>query len=181
MPLPRSVGLVDLATLTVLFVAVVLPPREMFAKAPMKGTEAQHFALAHAEARMLARPDDPVAYAELSRRLSQSGFVDWAIETAVDGIARTEKSPEHWRTLLAASIAHVDRLDVVPALEYANKALTACVNAACPSWEMVRVQLYQAHLDAGVKSGIDPRQNPKGFQQAGQNNLRVIRLGDPAK
>lgn len=46
---------------------------------------------------------------------------------------------------------------------------------------MVRIQLYQAHLEAGVASGIDPRVDPKGFQQAGQSNLRVIRLGDPAK
>lgn len=178
MQLPRFVGFVDLAVLTVILVAIVLPPREMYASAAQKAPEAEQFALALAEARAMAKPTDAVAQAELARLLSKAGFVDWAIETALEGVARTEKSPEAWRTLLAASIAYVDRLDVNPALDYANKALTACAYAgpACPSWEQVRIKFYQAHLEAGVASGIDPRRDPKGFQQAGQSSLRMIRL-----
>jgi hypothetical protein len=38
------------------------------------------------------------------------------------------------------------------------------------------MRLYQQHLDAGVKSGIDPRRDPKGFRAAGEAGLRSIRL-----
>ena len=67
---------------------------------------------------------------------------------------------------------------MIPALDYANRALTACHESAdaCPSWEEIRMKLYQQHLDAGVKSGIDPRRDPKGFRAAGEAGLRSIRL-----
>jgi hypothetical protein len=74
---------------------------------------------------------------------------------------------------------------VIPALDYANRALAACDQAreaggqaACPSWEEVRMRLYHQHLDAGVKSGINPRQDPKGFRAAGESGIRQIRLKD---
>lgn len=183
MQLSRFFGLVDLAVLTVLAVALVLPPREMYATAAMKGSDAEHFALALSEARSIVRPDDPIALADFSRRLGKVGFLDWAVEAAERGLARTEKSPEAWRALLAVSTAHVDRLDVKPALVFANKALSECAAspATCPSWEQIRMHLYQQHLEAGIESGIDPRIDPKGFQRAGQSNLRMIRLGDPPK
>jgi hypothetical protein len=41
------------------------------------------------------------------------------------------------------------------------------------------MQLYQEHLDAGVKSGIDPRKGPAAaaaFRKAGEAALRQIRL-----
>jgi hypothetical protein len=41
------------------------------------------------------------------------------------------------------------------------------------------MQLYQKHLDAGVKSGIDPKQGPAAaaaFRRAGELELREIRL-----
>ena len=98
--------------------------------------------------------------------------------TAPDG-----STPTRWRALLAASVAYVDCLDVVPGLDYANRALAACEAArergdanACPSWEEIRVRLYQQDLDAGVKSGIDPRHDPVGFRQAGESALRPIHL-----
>jgi hypothetical protein len=39
------------------------------------------------------------------------------------------------------------------------------------------MRLYQQHLDAGVKSGIDPKVNAKGFRDAGQSALRQIYIG----
>ena len=42
------------------------------------------------------------------------------------------------------------------------------------------MELYQQHLDAGVRSGIDPRRGPeaaKAFRQAGERALRPIHLG----
>jgi hypothetical protein len=36
--------------------------------------------------------------------------------------------------------------------------------------------LYEEHLEAGVKSGVDPKRDPKGFRAAGENAVRSIRL-----
>ena len=182
MQLSRFVGLVDLGVATIVLVTIVLPPREMSASAAQKGTEAEQFALAVAEARTMAHPDDGAAIDDLSRRLGAAGFKDWAIEAALHGSERAKQSPTRWRALLAASVAFVDRLDVVPALDYANRALAACEDQqpACPSWEQIRMTLYQQHLDAGVKSGIDPRRGPaaaKAFRHAGESALRQIHLG----
>jgi len=182
MQLSRFVGMIDLGVATIVLVTIVLPPREMSASAAQKGTGAEQFALALAEARTMAHPDDGAVIDDLSRRLGAAGFKDWAIEAALHGSERAKQSPTRWRALLAASVAFVDRVDVVPALDYANRALSACQDqqAACPSWEELRMKLYQQHLDAGVKSGIDPRRGPeaaKAFRHAGESALRQIHLG----
>jgi hypothetical protein len=182
MQLRRFVGIVDIGIAAIIVVAILLPAREMFAGAAYKGTGPEQFALALAEARTMARPDDGLAIDELARRLGTAGFRDWAVEAAVRGSERAGPSPTRWRALLAASVAYVDLLQVVPALDYANRALAACEDhePACPSWEQVRMQLYQQHLDAGVKSGIDPRRGPeaaRAFRRAGEGALRQIHLG----
>src|SRR4051794_24342944 len=158
MQLPRFVGLFDLGVATIVLVAVVLPAREMYAGPATKGSDADQFALALAEARTVAHPADGASVDELARRLSAVGFKDWAIESAVRGAERAKDSPTAWRALLAASVAFVDKRDVIPALDYANRALASCEARAetCPSWEEIRMKLYQQHLDAGVKSKIDP-------------------------
>jgi hypothetical protein len=183
MQLRRFVGLVDLAILTVVIATVVIPARTMYAAHAMKGDETQQFGLALAEARTMARPDDGAAVSDLARRLGEASFKDWAIEAAIHGADRAKSSPSAWRALLAASVAYVDKLDVIPALDYANRALAACKASAtaCPSWEEIRMSLYQQHLDAGVKSGIDPRRDPKGFRAAGEAGLRSIRLNNSEK
>jgi len=157
---------------------VLIPARTMYAHSPMKDDEKLRFGLALAEARTIAQPTDGGAVSDLTRRLGDVAFKDWAIEAAVRGSERAKGSPSEWRALMAASTAYVDKLDVVPALDYANRALTACHESAdaCPSWEEIRMKLYQQHLDAGVKSGIDPRRDPKGFRAAGEAGLRSIRL-----
>ncbi|HET7505769.1 MAG TPA: hypothetical protein VFK02_32340 [Kofleriaceae bacterium] len=193
MQLSRFVGLIDLGVATIVVVTLVLPAREMYAGAAQKGTEAERFTLALAEARTMAHPDDGAAIDDLAHRLGAAGFKDWAIETAIRGSEHAKQSPSRWRALLAASVAFVDRLDVVPALDYVNRALSACESVeasheashdgrppACPSWEQVRMRLYQQHLDAGVKSGIDPHRGPeaaKAFRRAGESALRQIHLG----
>jgi len=155
----------------------------MYARSVYKGDDDSKFAIALAEARMIARPDDGKHVDDFARRVGEAGFKDWAVEAAVAGSERAKQSPSRWRALLAASVAYVDRLDVVPALDYANRALNACESAretggqnACPSWEEVRMRLYHQHLDAGVKSGINPRIDPKGFREAGEGSIRQIRL-----
>ena len=128
--------------------------------------------------------EDQQSIADLAKQLGDAGFKDWAIETAIEGAERAKQAPSRWRALLAASVAYVDHLDAVPALDYAERALAACEIAGtttCPSWEQIRMELYRRHLDAGVKSGIDPRRDPKGFRRAGESGLRQIRLksGEP--
>ena len=184
MQLRRIVGLVDLGILVVLAVAVLLPPREMFARAAVKADDAQQFALALAEARTIARPADGRAVDDFARELGKTGMKDWAIDLAVRASDRAKDSPTRWRALLAASVAYVDELDVVPALDYANRALSACDTArergdvsACPPADEIKARLYQQHLDAGVKSGIDPHVDPEGFRRAGEAALRTIHIG----
>jgi hypothetical protein len=180
---PLAVGVVDVGILTLIAFALFLPPREMFASSSFKGDEATRFALALAEARTIARPDDGRNVEDLSRRLGEAGYNDWEVESALDGSERMKDSPSRWRALLATSVAYVDRVDAVSALDYANRALVACESArekagqaACPSWEEIRMRLYHQALDAGVKSGVDPKRDPKAFRAAGESGIRQIRL-----
>jgi hypothetical protein len=178
MELRRYVGLVDLGIATLVLVAVLLPDREMYASPAHKADDRTQFSLALAEARSIASPKDGAAIAAFSRKLGEAGFKDWAIENAVTSSERAKDSPTRWRALLAASLAYVDRVDAIAALDYANQALAACEASAqtCPSAEEVRMQFYQASLDAGVKSGIDPHKDPKGFRRAGEAALRQGRI-----
>lgn len=179
---PRFVGIVDLGILTLVAVALFLPPRQMFASSAFKGEPIDRFEIALAEARAIANPEDGRAVDDFARRMGPY-FKDWAIEAALDGSERAKNSPQRWRALLAVSVAYVERLDVIPALDFANRSLAACEKAretggqaACPSWEEIRMRIYQEHLDAGVKSGINPRIDPTGFREAGENGIRHIRL-----
>lgn len=184
MNVPRP-GLVDLGILTVVAVALFLPAREMYASPAIAGDDAKQFALALAEARTIARPSDGLAVEEFGRRLGESNMKDWAIEATVRASEHAKGSPTRWRALLAASVAFVDKIEVKEALDYANRALEACEAAkdasagdvpACPTYEQIRMQLYQQHLDAGMRSGIDPHQNPIGFRKAGEAALHSVRL-----
>lgn len=182
--MPRFVNLLDIGVITVVAFAVLLPSREMFAENAIKGTPDQQFAVALAEARTIARPDDGLAVADFARKLGEANVKDWAVEAAVKASDRGKESPTRWRALIAASVAYVDMLEVVPALDYANRALAACESArekgnaaACPTWEEVRMRLYQQHLDAGVQSKIDPKVDAAGFRRAGQSALRHIYIG----
>jgi len=182
MQLPRFLTLVDLAIGTIVIATVVLPGREMYAAGAAKGDDQVQFGLALAEARTIAHPDDGAATGDFARRLGEVTFKDWAVEAAIHGAERAKASPSAWRALLAASVAYVDKIDVVPALDYATRALDAChaQATACPSWEEVRMKLYQQHLDAGIKSGIDPKRHPKQFRAAGEAGLRQARItNDP--
>ena len=181
MQLPRFVGLVDLGVLTVIAVFAILPPRAQYTSPVVKSDE---WKLALAEARTMAKPSDGAAVDELTHVLDDAQQKDWAIDFAVLASERASTSPTRWRALLAASTAFVDRFDVVPGLDYANRALNACSAArdrepgACPNPDQVRMELYQANLAAGVKSGFNPRTDRLKFMKAGESALLQIHL-DP--
>ncbi len=174
----RFLSLTDLVVLVVVAVVLFLPPRSVTAGPPSKVDPDARLALAFAEARARANPADGKAIADVARRLGEAGQYDWAVQAAAVGAQRAHDSPTRWRALLAASIAHADRLEVEEALELANHTMAECAEVgevACPSYEEVRVELYQRHLDAGVKSGIDPKKDPKGFREKGEAALRSVR------
>src|SRR5262245_28751713 len=193
--LPRFMSLVDFAVLAVVAVALFLPAREMYAQNAIKGDE---FGVALAEARTMASPGDGVAAEDFARKLGEANLKDWAVESAVRMSERAKDSPTRWRALIAASVAFIEKLEAVEALDYANRALAACeltreqeaarvakgekiAVSACPSWEEIRMRLYQQHLNAGVNAKIDPRVDPKGFREAGEAALRHIRIGPPPR
>jgi len=180
MALPRLLNLVDLTVATIVAVAIFLPAREMFASNAFKDDE---FSIALAEARTMAKPGDGVAIESFARKLGDADMKDWAIESTMRLADRAKDSPTRWRALIAASVALVDKIDIVPALDYATRALAACEmtrergdTASCPRFEQVRMELYQQYLEGGVKSGIDPRIDPEGFRDAGDRALHYIRL-----
>jgi hypothetical protein len=178
MRLTRYVGFIDLGIAAVVLVMIVLPPREMYAAAAQKGSEADQFALALAEAKTVARPSDSAAVGEYARRLTAVGFRDWAVEAAIGAQEHTRGQPGHWRTLLATSLAYIDRFDVDPALEYAKQAVAFCQDASrnCPGWEIARMKLYRDHLQGSKNSGINPWRDPEGFRKAGEKALLGARL-----
>jgi hypothetical protein len=182
----RYISLVDVIVMVMTLFVVLLPARRMVTTWAAKLPDDGRYRLGLAEARALDDVKDGELVSELSHRLRDAGFHDWAVEAAARGSVASQGSPSHWRALLATSTAYVDRLDAVPALEYARRALKACEAAratddrVCPSEEEIRMELYAKHLDAGVASGIDPHKDPHGFRAAGEAALRTIRIqGDP--
>jgi hypothetical protein len=180
----RYVSLIDVVTAVMVLFILLLPSRTMLVAWAAAGTEPARYSLAIAEARSIDDRKDGELISELSRRLGEAGFGDWAVEAAARGSVHADGAPSQWRALMATSVAYVERLDAVLALDYARQALAACATAravderVCPSWEEVKMDLYARHLDAGVASGIDARKDPAGFRRAGEAALRTIHVGE---
>jgi hypothetical protein len=184
MKLPRFIGIVDIGLIAIVLVAVALPPRSMDADPAVKGNDAQQFALALAEARSIARPDDGTASADLAHQLADGGFNDWSIDVAMAGADRASAGDTKWRPLLAASVGFVDRKEPKEALDLVKRALSACDvaaergnAAACPGGDQIRMKIYEQNLEAGVASGIDPKVDPAGFRKAARAALHPIYIG----
>jgi hypothetical protein len=181
MQLRRLFGLTDLAILVVAAFAFALPPREMIATPGWKATDDQRFWVSLSEARSIVAPGDPVQAEEMAEQLGHVERTtrprDWAVEVAHRGVERAGSSPNKWRALLATSVAYVDRLEPKEAYSYATSAREACMKSSggtCPDFEVTRMDLYIAHLEGGLDSGIDPKQDPTGFRKAGESRLRIF-------
>jgi hypothetical protein len=176
------VSLIDVAVAAVVAIAILMPARPQTAVAAARLDDETRWTLAATEARLHAHPGDGQAAADLSRLFREARLLDWAIE-APALTASAEPTPTTWRAALAASAAYAGRLDVQEAFAWAQTALASCAaaGAACPSWEQVRVELYTRHLEAGIKSGIDPRKDPDAFRRAGEAVLRTIRVREPRR
>ena len=175
----RLVSVVDIAVVGVAAFAIGLPPRTMEA-APasrLRGDETVSAALQ--EARAIAHPEDGKAVAAASQFMSDGGYRDWAVEMPRALSERDKASPVRWQALRAVSAAYLDRFELGFALDYANRAIAACESAgpeACPAWDSIRMELFAKHLDAGIKSGINPHRDPAGFSKAAGDSVRHIRL-----
>lgn len=171
-------SLADVTVTIVVLVALFLPPRALSAASVGKFDAEGRRQVAFAEARVAVNPGDGRAAYDLARQWSDAKEVDWAIQAAGVAVTRSQGSPTHWRALYALSMAHIDRYEAKEALAYANEALAACDAAAatsCPNHEQAHVELQQRYLDAGVRSGINPRRDPKAFVEAANAGLRQVR------
>jgi hypothetical protein len=175
MRIHRFLSLTDLVVALLVAVAIFLPKRPIYALDAYKLADAERAALAAAEARVLAHPDDGAAAADLSRRLARAGMLDWAAESAVEGAARASQATR-WRAHLAAAEAYADRVEVQEAYDTTKEALAACRESggACPDWEQIKIELYLRYIEAGMQSGIDPRKNPRGFRDKANEALPTL-------
>lgn len=168
--------MLDIGAAGVLLVAVVLPaPRRTIRPVLHDPQLALH--IAEGQADVIRDPADSGAAAQLADLLVSARQTDWALRVA--GVAATTSAPERWRAAIAASAVHMDRMEVAPAYEWADKALKACVapGADCPDFERTRLETVAAALKAVHDGGIDAKKNSKGVIDAAERAVPLIRLG----
>ncbi len=159
---------------------ILFPERSFVVSHAYPPNQEQVRDIAMAQARLAVEPGDAVAAERLARLLVGVGQTDWAVQVAAAAV--DDAAQVSWRALLAVSAAHADRIEVADAHRFAKLALDACLAAGperCPAHERVRMSLYYDQLDAGLASGIDPRVDPKGYQQAVLSAMRIIRYRRP--
>jgi hypothetical protein len=171
------VGLLDIVAAGALIVAVVLPSPSR----PIKTLYVRDAAdlgprLGEAQAEVARAPRSGTAVAGLADLLVRARQTDWAIRVAA---AFQPETADRWRAHVAASAAHVDRFEIGPGLEWAARALAACEapGADCAEHERARLALYEGALRAAHESQIDPKRNPKGFVDAVDRAVPLIRIG----
>lgn len=175
------VGLLDLCALAVLLVVLLLPERGMSVGDAYEPEPERVRDIALEQARLAKEPGNSDAAERLARLLTRAGQTDWAIQVA--GAAAKSGEQISWRALLAVSTAHAERIEVAGAHRFAKLALDACLAAGperCPTHARMRLSLYFDQLDAGMRSGIDPRLDPEGYQRAVLAATPIVRYRGPA-
>lgn len=177
--MPFRVGILDLTAAIIVLVVIALPQRSPNVADAYDANDDKLRAIALYQARLAADRGDAEAADKLAKLLTETGQTDWAVQVASEAAKHTDDLS--WRALLAVSSAHAERIEVIEAHRFAKLALEACIRAgdACPSFQKTRMSVYYDQLDAGMKSGIDPRLNPAGYQRAVLGALRVIRFRGP--
>lgn len=173
------VGLFDLCALVVVLVVLLLPERGVTVGYAYEPEPERARDIALEQARLAVDPGNSDAAERLARLLTRAGQTDWAIQVA--GAAAKSGDRVSWRALLAVSTAHAERIEVAGAHRFAKLALDACLAAGperCPSHERTRLSLYFDQLDAGLRSGIDPRIDPDGYHRAVVAAMRIVRFRD---
>ncbi|MBI4510797.1 MAG: hypothetical protein HY698_14280 [Deltaproteobacteria bacterium] len=174
------VGLIDIGAAGVVLVAILLPAPDQKIEQIFAAESALAEEIATAQADLARGPQRGATVERLAGLLVMAGQSDWAIRAAADVAARDD-ARDRWRASLAVSAAHVERWEISPAHEWAQKALEACNvgSEECPVYEHVRLMTYARALEAGVRSGIDPRTDPRAFEDAVRRELPTIRVQKP--
>lgn len=166
----QRISLFDAIAVVLVAIIALLPRAQLEAVAPTKAPAAD--AIAWAEARALSSAPGRAPWA-LETAMVEAGHRDVAV-AVTDRIAH--KVPT-WPAALSAAIARADVLDAKAALTWTTLALERCgADATCAAWDKRRIDSYRAHLEAGVKSGIDPKVDPNGFRRAGEAGMRMLPL-----
>jgi hypothetical protein len=174
------IGILDITAALIVLVVMVLPARSVTVQ-PVYGDDPELVReIELAQARLAVDADDGEAAYTLVRHLLEAGQTDWALRVAGNA-TRLDGQRGSWRALLAISAAHAHRVEIVDAARFARLALEACqaTEHDCPSYEEVRLHLYNQQLEAGVRAierGVDPRHQPAEFREALQAGLRAVRL-----
>lgn len=175
------VGILDVAAAGLAAFAILLPSPPPRLEPVYEGKKAELVRpIAEAQADLASGKGRGEAADRLAELLLEAGESDWALRVAA-AAAADEKAPDHWRAVLAVSAVHASRLEMKPALEWAEKALAACdrFRESCPPHERVRLDTYATALKAGVESGIDPRLDPRAFDAAIKRKLPTITVRPP--
>ena len=177
--MPFRIGVLDIAAAIVLLVVLIIPGRASQIDRAYQAEGEQLREIALHQARLAADPGDAESAAKLAELLTATGQTDWAVQVA--GEASQHSATSAWRALLAISTAHAERIEVLPAHEYARRALEACEALGigpdrCPAPEHARLSVYHDQLEAGVRSGINPRTDPQGFQEAILRAVIMVRV-----
>lgn len=170
-------SILDLTAAIIVLVAILLPERSVTVSEAFAAGEDEERAIALYQARLALDPGDAEAAGMLSELLADVGQTDWAVQVAGESARHSETMS--WRALLAVSAAHAERIEVHEAHRFAQAALEQCRKLGpelCPGHEEVRMAMYFGQLDAGVKSGIDPRHDPKGYQRAVLSRMRFVQV-----
>jgi hypothetical protein len=174
------VGILDLCATIVVLAVIVLPERSVTVGHAYEPDPERVRAIALEQARLAMDPANDEAADRLAELLTEVGQTDWAVQVASSAAKSSERVS--WRALLAVSIAHAERIEVVEAHRFAMLALDACLASGpeqCPADERERLSLYFSQLDAGVKSGINPRIDPAGYHRAVLAAMRIVRFRSP--
>lgn len=165
-------GILDLIAAALVAVVLLMPGRDFLVDPVEAGdpetAEGQRRSaalreIARGQAILAEHPGDGAAAESVADALRRIDMHQAALRVAGDAYVRGRS----WRAALAVSSIHADRVEVEPAFAYASKALEACDarRAECPGHDRVRMEVYHSGLQAGLKSGVDPRRNPQDFRR----------------
>ena len=175
--MPFRVSIFDLTAAVIVLVVVILPPRDFTVSHAYVAGGGDLQEIARYQARLAVAPGDVEAASKLAEFMTDEGLSDWALQVAAEAARRSET--ESWRALLAVAIAHTERVEIGLAHKYAQLALAECTRLGpelCPRDQKVRISIYSNQLEVGVKSGIDPRLDPRAYERAVMQQMRIIRV-----
>jgi len=174
----------DLGVAVIALFAIVLPPRQpnvegAYARRAKEEEPSVRAEIARLEGMLLSNPKDHRAAEELARELEQVGQHDQALRVA--GAAAALGGPGEWRSLRAVSYAHAERLEITPALEYAERALESCSRQPeeCDPQDLIRLEMVRNELKSAqeaVAAGADPVKAPDEFRKKIRELHPAVRL-----